>query len=97
MMATPKVPPSSRVVSLTAEPTPALAGGNTSAVTVHRYRPRARVLAAPAGATALERLRALTDASAAPQPGKTIEADPAAAAQRIIEVLRQWGYLEVGD
>ena len=69
--------------------------GNTSVVSVRPYRPRARVLAPPAGDTALERLRALTDASAAPQPGETVEASPADAARRIVEVLRDWGYLEV--
>jgi hypothetical protein len=41
----------------------------------------------------LDRLRALTDASAAAQAGETVEAAPPAAAQRIIEVLRDWGYL----
>ncbi len=69
--------------------------GNSSPVVVRPYRPRARVLAAPVGATALDRLLVLTDASCAPQPGETIEAGPAEAAQRIIEVLREWGYLEV--
>jgi electron transfer flavoprotein beta subunit len=64
-----------------------------TAVVVGRYRPRARVLPAPVGATALDRLRALTDASAAPQPGETVEAPPAIAAQRIIEVLTDWGYI----
>jgi hypothetical protein len=64
-----------------------------SGVTVTPYRPRARVLAAPAGATALERLQALTDASAAPQPGETVEASPPDAARRIIEVLTDWRYL----
>jgi hypothetical protein len=49
------------------------------------------VLAAPVGATALDRLRALTDVSAAPQAGEVVEATPAAAARRIIEVLRDWG------
>ncbi len=73
--------------------TPTLLAGNTSVVTVRPYRPRARVLPAPVGATALDRLRALTDASASPQPGETVEATPEAAAQRIIEVLRDWGYL----
>ena len=67
--------------------------GNTSVITVRPYRPRARVLPAPVGATALDRLRVLTDASAAPQAGQTVEASPAAAAQRIIEVLRDWGYI----
>lgn len=66
---------------------------NTSAVTVRPYRPRARVLPAPVGATPLDRLRALTDLSAAPQPGETIEASAAAAAQRILEVLTDWGYI----
>jgi electron transfer flavoprotein beta subunit len=68
-------------------------GGYASTTEVRPYRPRARVLPAPVGATALDRLRALTDASAAPQPGETVEAGPAAAAQRIIEVLRDWGYI----
>lgn len=65
------------------------------AVVVRPYRPRARVLAAPRGATALERLQVLTDASAAPQPGETIETTPALAALRIIDALRGWGYLDV--
>jgi electron transfer flavoprotein beta subunit len=62
-------------------------------ITVRPYRPRARVLPAPVGATALDRLRALTDVSTAPQPGETVEARPPVAAQRIIEVLTDWGYL----
>ena len=67
--------------------------GVMSGVTVRPYRPRARVLAAPEGATALDRLRALTDASAGPQPGETVEANPPDAARRIIEALDDWGYL----
>jgi hypothetical protein len=50
-------------------------------------------LNAPAGVTPLERLRALTDASSAPQPGEIVEADPANAAARIIDALSEWGYL----
>lgn len=69
------------------------AGAAATAVVVGPYRPRARVLPAPVGATALDRLRALTDASAAPQPDEIVEATPAAAAQRIIEVLTDWGYI----
>jgi len=64
-----------------------------AAPSVRPYRPRARVLSAPAGATPLERLRTLTDASAAPQPGETVEAGPAEAAERIIDALVEWGYL----
>jgi electron transfer flavoprotein beta subunit len=71
--------------------------GMASTVSVRPYRPRARVLAPPAGSTALERLQALSDASAAPQPGETLEASPPDAARRIIEALRDWGYLEVVD
>lgn len=66
---------------------------NTAAVVMRTYRPRARVLEAPIGATTLDRLRALTDASAAPQPGETVEARPVDAARRIIEVLTDWGYI----
>ena len=72
---------------------PSMLSGSASVVVARPYRPRARVLPAPVGTTALDRLRALTDVSAAPQPGETVEADPQAAAQRIIEVLRGWGYL----
>jgi electron transfer flavoprotein beta subunit len=67
--------------------------GNTSAILVHPYRPRARVLPAPVGSTALDRVRALTDVSGAPRPGETVETAPDAAAQRIIEALRDWGYV----
>jgi electron transfer flavoprotein beta subunit len=66
---------------------------NTSGILVRPYRPRARVLPAPVGATALDRVRSLTDVSASPQPGETVEAAPDAAAQRIIDALRDWGYL----
>ena len=96
-----RAPLRAALASQTAEVLPygrtSLPTGNTSGVSVRPYRPRARVLEPPAGATALERLRALSDASAAPQPGETVEASPADAARRIIEVLRDWGYLEVSD
>lgn len=57
------------------------------------FRPRARVLPAPAGADALDRLRQLTDAGTATQRGETVQLDPPAAAARIVEALRSWGYL----
>lgn len=72
-------------------------GDQTSLVVVRPYRPRARVLPAPAGSTALDRLRVLTDSSAAPQQGETIAVGPKDAARRIIEVLASWGYIEVAD
>jgi electron transfer flavoprotein beta subunit len=61
---------------------------------VRPYRPRARVLPAPTGDT-LDRLRTLTDSANAPQPGETIEAGPVESAQRIMDVLAGWGYLEL--
>ncbi len=61
---------------------------------VRPYRPRARVLSAPAGDHPLDRLRALTDAGAAVAArGETVTLDPPAAAQRILVALREWGYL----
>lgn len=61
---------------------------------VQSYRPRARALAAPAGSP-LDRLRVLTDAGAASAArGETVVLEPEAAAARIVEALRQWGYLD---
>lgn len=57
------------------------------------YRPRARTLAAPAGSTPLERVRTLTALGAGAR-GDAIDLDPAAAAERILGALRDWGYLE---
>jgi electron transfer flavoprotein beta subunit len=57
------------------------------------YRPRARVLPPPTGATALERIRSIT-ASVASGSGRTdpITLAPAAAAAAILDALRTWGY-----
>jgi electron transfer flavoprotein beta subunit len=64
------------------------------AVVVRPYRPRARALSAPTGEHPLDRLRALTDAGAAvASRGETVVLEPAAAAQRIVDALRGWGYL----
>jgi len=57
------------------------------------FRPRARVLPAPPGLSALDRVRVLTDAGASPARGETIELAPDRAAARIVEALRDWGYL----
>jgi electron transfer flavoprotein beta subunit len=62
---------------------------------VRPYRPRARELAAPHGASALERLRVLTDASVTSAArGERVHLDPADAAARIVLALRDWGYLD---
>lgn len=69
------------------------AAHHTGTAVVTPFRPRARSLPAPAGADALERLRVLTDASAAPSRGETVVLDPPAAAARIVQAMRDWGYL----
>jgi electron transfer flavoprotein beta subunit len=59
------------------------------------FRPRPRVLPAPTGSSALERIGTLTDTqSAQTSSGDPITLDPAAAADRILEALTAWGYLE---
>lgn len=58
------------------------------------YRPRARVMPAPAGDDVLGRLRRLTDAGAGGTRGETVELPPADAAQRIVAALRAWGHLD---
>jgi electron transfer flavoprotein beta subunit len=73
---------------------PAIDSASQHAVLVRDYRPRARVLSAPAGDHPLDRLRALTDAAAGSAVrGETVHLLPPAAAQRIIDTLRGWGYL----
>lgn len=57
------------------------------------YRPRARVMPAPDDHDVLERLRRLTDAGTAPSRGETVVLEPQAAAARIVDALRNWGYL----
>jgi electron transfer flavoprotein beta subunit len=61
------------------------------------YRPRARVLPPPDGATALERVRALTVNAAGDGAahGELVTLDPEAAAARILAALHEWG--EVDD
>lgn len=60
---------------------------------VTAYRPRARMLAAPAGQTALERVRSITDTASAASHGETVTLEPDAAAERILTALRDWGYV----
>jgi electron transfer flavoprotein beta subunit len=58
------------------------------------WRPRARVLPAPAGGTAFERVVALTGALVDRTPPRTVEAEPADAARLLLDQLVAWGYLE---
>jgi electron transfer flavoprotein beta subunit len=56
------------------------------------YRPRARVLGAPAGASPRERVIALTDTLHGKGHGELVVLDPPAAAERILAALDAWGY-----
>jgi electron transfer flavoprotein beta subunit len=78
-------------VTLRAAPPPT--GSSVRAVAVRPYRPPPRVVPPPAGATASERVRALTGLAAAPRPARAVRLDPAAAAGAIIEALESWGEL----
>jgi electron transfer flavoprotein beta subunit len=57
------------------------------------FRPRARALAAPQGATALDRVRQLTGSSGDVSSSRTevVTLEPRAAAERILHELQSWG------
>jgi electron transfer flavoprotein beta subunit len=57
------------------------------------YRPRARILSAPDGESPLERVLSLLGAQTHRGPAERVEAEPHVAAKRILDQLRQWGYL----
>jgi electron transfer flavoprotein beta subunit len=57
------------------------------------WRPRPRTLPAPAGTSALERLRDLTGTHSARNPPQRLELIPNDAAAAIVDQLTQWGYL----
>jgi len=60
---------------------------------IQPYRPRPRAMAMPAG-SALARVRALTVLDAAPTgAGEVVTLDAPAAASRILDALRSWGYV----
>jgi len=56
------------------------------------FRPRARVLPAPRGAAALDRIAVLTDAGTAKAHSEVVTLAPADAAARILEAIASWGY-----
>ena len=64
---------------------------------VQRYRPRARALRGPAGRPRSARVLQLTDAAGATSTThELVTLDPAAAADRILAALAEWGYLDAG-
>jgi electron transfer flavoprotein beta subunit len=60
------------------------------------YKPRARVVPAPAGASPRERIVVLTGAAAERQGARTVVADPVRAAGEILAALAAWGELPAG-
>lgn len=58
------------------------------------YRPRARHLPAPADPDARRRILALTGALTDRMPPQLLHLEPEEAADRILDQLRAWGYLE---
>jgi electron transfer flavoprotein beta subunit len=63
---------------------------------IHPYRPRPRTLPAPGGDT-LARVRAILDVGGADAHAETVTLAPADAAHRILDQLREWGYLDESD
>lgn len=58
------------------------------------FRPRPRVVPAPEGRSALDRVRRITESTSAKGHGEVVELDPRAAAERIMSALRQWQYID---
>jgi electron transfer flavoprotein beta subunit len=71
---------------------PAPADGATAEPTLRPFRPRARVLPAPEGADALERITALTDAGTVKAHREVVTLAPADAAARLLGAMASWGY-----
>jgi electron transfer flavoprotein beta subunit len=66
--------------------------GASGEPTLRPFRPRARVLPPPAGADALERIAALTDAGTIKAHREVVTLAPADAAARLLEAMATWGY-----
>ena len=60
---------------------------------IHAYRPRARVLPAPTGGS-LDRVRQILDIGGSDVHAELVTLDPADAASKILDQLRDWGYLD---
>lgn len=73
-------------------PTP-VAGDHDDEPRVRPWRPRPRVVPAPRGERALDRIVSLTGALVERTPPRTVELEPTEAADAILDQLRVWGYL----
>jgi electron transfer flavoprotein beta subunit len=63
---------------------------------IHPYRPRARVVPAPAGGS-LDRVRQILDIGGGDIHAELVTLDPPAAASKILDQLREWGYLDAAS
>lgn len=79
----------SKSVDVTVVPGP---HGRLPETEIHPYRPRARSLPAPAGDT-LARVREILDVGGGNERAEVVTLDPPDAARRILDQLRDWGYL----
>ena len=70
--------------------------GHPAEAEVHPYRPRTRALPAPTGGS-LDRVRQILDVGGGDTHAELVTLDPPAAAIRIVEQLREWGYLDPPD
>lgn len=80
----------SRTATINVVPGPA---GRLPDAEIHPFRPRTRSVPAPRGDT-LTRIRDLLDIGGVDVHAEVVELEPAAAATRIVEQLRDWGYLD---
>jgi electron transfer flavoprotein beta subunit len=60
---------------------------------IHPFRPRARVLPAPTGGS-LDRVRQILDVGGSDTHAELVTLDATAAASKILDQLRSWGYLD---
>ncbi len=70
--------------------------GHLPEAEIHPYRPRARTLPAPDGGS-LDRVRQILDIGGGEVHAELITLEPPAAASKIIDQLRDWGYLDAPD
>ena len=67
--------------------------GRLPEMEIHPYRPRARVLPAPTGGS-LDRMRQILDVGGSDTHAELVTLDAPAAASKILDQLRSWGYLD---
>ena len=80
-----------RLIELVDPPSDRRAARTPRVVGAEPYRPRPHVVAPPVGDVALDRIRDLTGATIERTPPRTLELEPDAAAEAILDQLGAWG------